>query len=93
MSSFNFDFLLLKVSIKADTHVLQRPGGVDERLDLALAPEREHALDGAAHVVSAPVLEQKVPQIQPREALVLVKQLDRGHFVHLPPLGDKRVYF
>lgn len=79
---------MIRIGVKSHivTYILKRPGGVNERLDLALSPEREHGVDGAAHVVSAAVLEQQVPQVQTRQALVLVEQLDRGHLVHLPPL-------
>lgn len=72
--------------LRKATHVLQRPGGVDQRLDLALGPQREHAVHGAAHVVGAPVLEQQVSQVQTGQTLVLVEQLDGRHLVHLPPL-------
>lgn len=68
------------------TYVFERPGGVDQWLDLALAPQSEHALNGAAHVLGTAVLEQQVPQVQTREAFVLIEELDWGDLVYLPPL-------
>lgn len=70
----------------ANTYVLKRPSGVDERLHFALTPKWEDILDGAAHVISASVLEQQMSQVQSRQALVLVEKLDRRYLVHLPPL-------
>lgn len=69
-----------------NTYVFKGPGGIDEWLDLSFAPQREHALDGAAHVVSAAMLEQQVAQVQTGQALVLVEKLDGRHLVYLPPL-------
>lgn len=67
-------------------YIFERPNGVDDGLDLSVFEQSKDFVDDVLHVSRAVLLVQQVAQVEAREGLVLVEQLDRRDFVDLPPL-------
>ena len=78
--------------MRTATYVFERPRGVDDGSDLALRVQLQQTTHGGAHVhgTTGPLLEGEPPQLEAGHRLVLVVQLDRRDFVHLPPLDGNR---
>ena len=63
--------------VRGSTYVLEGPYGVDDWCDLLVIVPLEELSDDGSNVVMATLFNQELAQIESRQSLVLLIQLDR----------------
>lgn len=76
--------------ITPGSYLLQRPQGVNDRLDFLLVVETQEFVHHWFHETTFAVLEEEVEERESSYNFVLLVEFNRIHLLHLPPLEGKK---
>jgi hypothetical protein len=68
------------------TYIFKRPGGIDDRADLAVRVQLDKFVHDVPDVLVLALLMEKGSELESSDCLVLVIQLDWANLINLPPL-------